>query len=114
MESRSARIVESDPERARDLMLEFAAYTRHSLARHGDYTTVAGEFAAIEAYLALARAVHGEKLRVQVRIAPEILPVPVPYLALQPLVENAVRPASRRRGARGWCRWRARRRAASA
>ena len=72
-------------------MLEFAAYTRHSLARHGDYTTVAGEFAAIEAYLALARAVHGEKLRVQVRIAPEILPVAVPYLALQPLVENAVR-----------------------
>jgi two-component system LytT family sensor kinase len=35
--------------------------------------------------------VHGEKLRVQVRIAPEILPVAVPYLVLQPLVENAVR-----------------------
>jgi len=86
-----ASFVESDPERARDLMLEFAAYTRHGLARHGDYTTVAGEFAAIEAYLALARAVHGEKLRVQVRIAPEILPVAVPYLVLQPLVENAVR-----------------------
>ena len=86
-----ASFVDSDPERARDLMLEFAAYTRHSLARHGDYTTEAGEFAAIEAYLALARAVHGEKLRVQVRIAPEILPVAVPYLALQPLVENAVR-----------------------
>ncbi len=86
-----ASFVASDPERARDLMLDFAAYTRHSLARHGDYTTVAGEFAAIEAYLALAKAVHGEKLRVQVRIAPEILPVAVPYLALQPLVENAVR-----------------------
>jgi two-component system LytT family sensor kinase len=86
-----ASFVESDPERARDLMIDFADYTRHSLARHGDYTTVSGEFAAIEAYLALARAVHGEKLRVQVRIAPEILPVAVPYLALQPLVENAVR-----------------------
>ncbi len=33
----------------------------------------------------------GERLRVQVRIAPEILPVALPYLALQPLVENAVR-----------------------
>ncbi len=86
-----ASFVRSDPERARDLMLDFAAYTRHSLARHGDYTTVAGEFAAIEAYLALARAVLGERLRVQVRIAPEILPVALPYLALQPLVENAVR-----------------------
>jgi two-component system, LytTR family, sensor kinase len=85
-----ASFVKSDPERARDLMLDFADYTRHSLARHGDYTTVAGEFRAIEAYLALARAVLGERLRVQVRIAPEILPVAMPYLALQPLVENAV------------------------
>jgi two-component system LytT family sensor kinase len=86
-----ASFVESDPERARELMLDFAEYTRHSLARGGDYTTVAGEFAAIEAYLALARAVLGDRLKVQLRIAPEILPVALPYLALQPLVENAVR-----------------------
>lgn len=86
-----ASFVASDPERARDLMLDFAEYTRHSLARGGDYTTVAGEFASIEAYLTLARAVLGDRLRVQVRIAPEILPVALPYLALQPLVENAVR-----------------------
>ncbi|SHK63196.1 two-component system, LytT family, sensor kinase [Pseudonocardia thermophila] len=86
-----ASFVESDPERARELMLDFAEYTRHSLARGGDYTTVAGEFAAIEAYLALARAVLGDRLKVQLRIAPEILPVALPYLALQPLVENAVK-----------------------
>ncbi|MDN5861506.1 MAG: histidine kinase [Pseudonocardia sp.] len=86
-----ASFVESDPERARDLMLDFAEYTRHSLARGGDYTTVAGEFAAIEAYLALARAVLGDRLTVALRIAPEILPVALPYLTLQPLVENAVR-----------------------
>ncbi|HEV7790121.1 MAG TPA: histidine kinase [Pseudonocardia sp.] len=97
-----ASFVESDPERARDLLLDFAAYTRHSLARHGDYTTVAGEFQAIEAYLALARAVLGERLRVQVRIAPEILPVALPYLALQPLVENAVRHGVELTGAGGF------------
>ena len=96
-----ASFVESDPERARELMLEFAAYTRHSLARHGDYTTVAGEFEAIEAYLALARAVLGDRLRVQVRIAPEILPVALPYLALQPLVENAVQHGVELTGAGG-------------
>ena len=32
----------------------------------------------------------GDRLRVQVRIAPEVLPVAIPFLALQPLVENAV------------------------
>ena len=60
----------SDAARARELLLDFALYIRHNLARHGEYTTLAGEFRAVEAYLALARAVLGERLRVQVRIAP--------------------------------------------
>ncbi|UOZ10514.1 sensor histidine kinase [Amycolatopsis sp. WQ 127309] len=86
-----ASLVRSDPDRARDLMLDFADYTRYSLARHGEYTVVAEEFRAIETYLALQRAVLGERLRVQVRVAPEILAVAVPYLVLEPLVENAIR-----------------------
>lgn len=86
-----ASLVRSDPDRAQDLMLDFADYTRYSLARHGDYTTVSEEFHAIETYLALQRALLGDRLRVQVRVAPEVLGVAVPYLVLQPLVENAVR-----------------------
>lgn len=83
--------VRSEPDRARELMLDFADYIRYSLARHGEYTTVADEFHAIETYLALQRAVLGDRLRVQVRVAPEVLAVALPYLVLQPLVENAVR-----------------------
>jgi two-component system, LytTR family, sensor kinase len=86
-----ASLVRSDPDRARELMLDFADYIRYSLAKHGEYTTVADEFYAIETYLALQRAVLGERLRVQVRVAPEVLAVALPYLVLQPLVENAVR-----------------------
>jgi two-component system, LytTR family, sensor kinase len=86
-----ASLVKSDPDRSRELMLDFADYTRYSLARHGDYTTVADEFHAIETYLALQRAVLGDRLRVQIRVAPEVLAVAIPYLVLQPLVENAVR-----------------------
>ncbi|MGH3433340.1 MAG: sensor histidine kinase [Thermocrispum sp.] len=86
-----ASLVRSDPDRSRELMLDFADYIRYSLARHGEYTTVADEFHAIETFLALQRAVLGERLRVQVRVAPDVLAVPLPYLALQPLVENAIR-----------------------
>jgi two-component system LytT family sensor kinase len=86
-----ASLVRSDPDRSRELMLDFADYTRYSLARHGDYTSVADEFHAIETYLALQRALLGERLRVQIRVAPEVLAVAIPYLVLQPLVENAVR-----------------------
>ncbi len=86
-----ASLVHSDPERSHELMLDFADYNRYSLSRHGEYTTVADEFHAIETYLALQRAVLGDRLRVQVRVAPEVLAVAIPYLVLQPLVENAVR-----------------------
>ncbi len=86
-----ASLVRSEPDRARELMLDFADYTRYSLARRGAYTTVSDEFHAIETYLALQRAVLGDRLRVQIRVAPEVLGVAVPYLILQPLVENAIR-----------------------
>ncbi|GAB3567738.1 histidine kinase [Amycolatopsis endophytica] len=86
-----ASLVRTDPDRSRELMLDFADHIRHSLAKHGDYTALADEFHAIETYLALQRAVLGDRLRVQIRVAPDVLAVPVPYLVLQPLVENAIR-----------------------
>lgn len=86
-----AGLVRPEPDRSRELMLDFADYIRYSLASHGEYTTVADEFHAIETYLALQRAVLGERLRVQVRVAPEVLAVAIPYLVLQPVVENAIR-----------------------
>lgn len=84
-------LMRSEPDQAGELMLDFADYTRYSLACRGDYTMLSDEFHAIETYLALQRAVLGNRLRVQVRVAPEVLGVAVPYLVLQPLVENAIR-----------------------
>ncbi|GAA4671167.1 sensor histidine kinase [Nocardioides nanhaiensis] len=86
-----ASFVRTDPERARELLLEFADFTRYSFRRHGDYTTLAEELRSVERYLLLEQARFGERLQVTLRIAPEVLPVAVPFLCIQPLVENAVR-----------------------
>ncbi|MFF4774408.1 histidine kinase [Microtetraspora fusca] len=86
-----ASFVRTDPERARELLLEFADFTRYSFRRHGDFTTLAEELHSIERYLTLERARFGDQLQVTLRIAPEVLAVAVPFLCLQPLVENAVR-----------------------
>ncbi|MFG2001027.1 sensor histidine kinase [Spirillospora sp. NPDC048911] len=86
-----ASFVRTDPEQARELLLEFADFTRYSFRRHGDFTTLAEELRSIDRYLLLQRARFGEQLKVTLRIAPEVLPVAVPFLCLQPLVENAVR-----------------------
>lgn len=86
-----ASFVRTDPDRARELLLEFADFTRYSFRRHGDFTTLAEELRSIDRYLTLERARFGDQLRVTLRIAPEVLPVAVPFLCLQPLIENAVR-----------------------
>ncbi|MFR9756357.1 sensor histidine kinase [Streptomyces sp. TR06-5] len=86
-----ASFVRSDPERARELLLEFSDFARYSFRRHGDFTTLSEELRSIGQYLALEQARFGDRLRVTVQAAPEVLPVCVPFLCLQPLVENAVR-----------------------
>ncbi|MFB6985608.1 sensor histidine kinase [Streptomyces sp. NPDC056178] len=86
-----ASFVRTDPERARELLLEFADFTRYSFRRHGDFTTLADELHSIDQYLALVRARFGDRLAVTLQVAPEVLPVALPFLCLQPLVENAVK-----------------------
>ncbi len=82
-----ASFVRTDPERARELVLEFADFTRYSFRTAGEFTTLAEELRNIDRYLTLERARFGPRLQV----APEVLGVALPFLALQPLVENAVR-----------------------
>ncbi len=86
-----ASFVRTDPDRARELLLEFADFTRYTFRRGGAFTTLADELGNIERYLELERARFGERLIVSLVIAPEVLPVTVPFLAIQPLVENAVK-----------------------
>jgi two-component system LytT family sensor kinase len=86
-----ASFINTDPAKARELVLEFADFTRYSFRRAGDYTTVAEELRSIDSYLKLERARFGDRLRVTLQVAPEVLSTVIPFLSMQPLVENAVR-----------------------
>jgi len=86
-----ASFITTDPGKARELVLEFADFTRYSFRRHGDFTTLAEELRSIHSYLLLERARFGDRLEVTLQIAPETLSTVIPFLSLQPLVENSVR-----------------------
>lgn len=86
-----ASFIHTDPPRARELVLEFADFTRYSFRRQGEFTTLAEELRSIHSYLELERARFGDRLRVTLRIAPETLATVIPFLSVQPIVENAVR-----------------------
>ena len=86
-----ASFVRTDPDRARELLLEFADFTRYALRHRGEFTTLAEELRNTERYLELEQARFGERLVVALQVAPEVLSIAVPFLVVQPLVENAVR-----------------------
>ncbi|MEU6413379.1 histidine kinase [Microbispora sp. NPDC046933] len=86
-----ASFVRTDPERARELLLDFADFIRYALRRAADFTSLADELSCVDRYLLLEQARFGDRLRFTVQVAPEVLRVDVPFLCLQPLVENAIK-----------------------
>ena len=81
----------TDPERARELLLEFADFTRYSFRRHGEFTTLAEELRSIERYLLLEQARFGDRLRSCCGSRPRCCRCGSRSCRLQPLVENAVK-----------------------
>ncbi|GAA3149309.1 histidine kinase [Planomonospora alba] len=96
-----ASFVRTDPERARELLVDFADFARYVLRRARDLTTLADELRCVDRYLLLERARFGDRLRFTVQVAPEVLGVAVPFLCLQPLVENAIKHGLARSGGPG-------------
>jgi two-component system LytT family sensor kinase len=93
-----AAYIHSEPEEARELLTEFAEFTRYAFRGQSPYVTLADELGYVEKYLRLERARFGDRLEVRTQVAPEVLQAVIPVLSLQPLVENAVRHGVERRG----------------
>jgi two-component system, LytTR family, sensor kinase len=83
--------IHTNPEEARELLSEFAEFTRYAFQTERSYVTLAEELRYVEKYLSLERARFGDRLEVRLEVPPEVLQAPLPVLSLQPLVENAVR-----------------------
>ena len=70
-----ASFVRTDPDRARELLIDFADFTRYALRTGGPFTTLAEELRNVERYLVLEQARFGDRLQISLLIAPEVLPV---------------------------------------
>jgi two-component system LytT family sensor kinase len=96
-----ASYIHTRPEEARELLTEFAEFTRYAFRGEQPYVTLADELHYVEKYLRLERARFGDRLQVRLEIAPEVLAAAVPVLSLQPIVENAVRHGVEARAGQG-------------
>ena len=71
--------------------------------------SVRRELELLRRYLAIEQVRFADRLRVELDIAPEVLPAAAPHLGLQPLLENALRHGIAASAAAGLIRVRARR-----
>ena len=89
------------PEEARELLTDFAEFTRYLFRDGRSYVTLGEELAHVERYLRLEQARFREKLHVVIDVVPEALGAVVPAMSVQPLVENAVRHGVEQRAGTG-------------
>jgi two-component system LytT family sensor kinase len=86
-----AEFTRRDPGQAQYLLVELADFTRYSFRTSGSLTTLAEELRNVDRYLTIETAHYAGRLSVRVKIDPEVLGVVVPFLIVQPVVENAVK-----------------------
>ncbi len=85
-----AALTRTDPDRAHDLVVDFAEYFRDSLAQHAEFVSLDDEMEHVEQYLRFEHARFGERLRVAFDVDSRARLALVPVMSVQPLVENAI------------------------
>jgi two-component system, LytTR family, sensor histidine kinase AlgZ len=84
-------LVQVDPQRAEDVLVDLAEIFRVALAEVGASVTLAEEVALAQRYLAIEQVRFGARMQVDWEQDPAADAARLPPLVLQPLVENAVR-----------------------
>jgi two-component system LytT family sensor kinase len=89
------------PDEARELLTDFAEFTRYLFRDGRSYVTLGEELEHVERYLRLEQARFRDSLHVSVEVPEEARSTIVPAMSVQPLVENAVRHGVERRAGTG-------------
>ncbi len=93
--------IHARPEEARDLLIDFAEFTRYLFRDGRSYVTLGEEIEHVERYLRLEQARFRESLHVTIDVPESTRGTVVPAMSVQPLVENAVRHGVERRAGTG-------------
>jgi two-component system LytT family sensor kinase len=89
------------PEEARELLIDFAEFTRYLFRDGRSYVTLGEEVDHVERYVRLEQARFRDSLHVTFDVPEATRKAMVPAMSVQPLVENAVRHGVERRAGSG-------------
>ena len=86
-----ASLIRSEPELAREMIVKLGRILRTLLRERDAFVPLEDELAFTDDYLDIEVIRFGEKLRVVKEIAEEAMPLEVPSMLLQPLIENSIK-----------------------
>ena len=92
---------------ARRMVLNLAEIFRYFLQTDKTFVTLAEEMQIVRAYLEVEQSRLGDRLAVEIQVDDAALPVAIPVLSIQPLVENAIKHGVAQRTEPGYVRIRA-------
>jgi len=93
--------IHARPEEARELLIDFAEFTRYLFRDGRSYVTLGEELDHVERYLRLEQARFRGGLHVTIEVPAQTRGAVVPAMSVQPLAENAVRHGVERRAGTG-------------
>ena len=84
-------LIQTAPERALGTLMRLSGLLRGVLRAGEEFVTIGEELDLIEAYLDIERARFEDRLRVYIDVPRQLRRIRIPALAIQPLVENAIK-----------------------
>ena len=84
-------LIDENPEQAREAITRISNILRNSITQQETTDTLENELRLVEDYLALEKIRFEERLIFSKDIAPATLPIKIPTMMLQTLVENAIK-----------------------
>jgi len=84
-------LIRTKPDLARELLIKLGAMFRYTLHKTGRIITLSEELEQVRAYLMIEKARYGDKLMIEEDVSPALGKYLIPFLTIQPLVENAIK-----------------------
>ncbi|MBC7924198.1 MAG: histidine kinase [Bryobacteraceae bacterium] len=91
-------------EGARRMVLNLSQVFRYFLQSDRTSIALSEELAIVQAYLEIEKLRLGDRIQTDIEVSPDALPVLIPVLVIQPLVENAVKHGVANKSGPGWVR----------
>jgi len=85
-----AALIGIDPEKAEIAITDFSELMRRTFANQDTFISISEELNCVKQYLAIEKYRLGSRLNYQIDCHSDLMPLKIPVLCIQPLVENAI------------------------